>query len=748
MNTIQLGYVEKDVVFKNFTKLFEFNIVNLKNYSISPRGGTFEIEQDLITDNTQKIITYCIYQLGNCQFWAFCELTGFSNGYYMYTVSTDAVTTAFKNGVFDGAQMQIAFTSIPGYGYQYTRDSRRMLSPQKTVNKYRAESADDFILTSATQGCVCMQVLQGFERYYANTTAGETVWTQTYAQGAGNAPCNINTYILSLTNFNRLWQIIKYGGHDKNGNTLSKWTQGEQAAYLKSILQVYYIPISYTMLGSISDFRDNFLLTDHIYFPSVSDSDNFPDSKTVDFYYCVQDMTPAQGVSFKAYVTNLSINKPTNNNKFLCVGLPTVTIPASVNKFRDNNMQILYQPYICKPMQISPQILGTSTDTTIEMRLYLDFAGAQYYGILYVNGQPMSQYTTTGMFTQMFPIAIGDSVSNYSAARTQAYISTGVSAIGAIGSVGLAASTGNIAALASLPASVAGVANGIKSISDIDIAQSAAGHIMGAAGTAGALMYSDVCVTISYNDYATTDAEWGIYGMPAIDALRPMNTLSTSNGYLQVNTVYNMSYGKIPKSIVDDAITQLKNGVFLEKKDDVSMAYKKIFLSPSNQTSNIGAYVNTNECEQCERFAAYAKNFLTANYSCEVQIATRADNMNTRCAKAKDWGADIYLAIHTNAFSNAAVHGTETYHHSTDTRGKAFATKLLQTVSAITGVKRSVKTNDSLIELNTPTCTRAYIEVDFHSNATQAAWMVENAQLIGETIGETIASFEELPRKN
>ena len=37
MNTIQLGYIDKDVVFKNFTKLFEFDIVSLKNYSISPR---------------------------------------------------------------------------------------------------------------------------------------------------------------------------------------------------------------------------------------------------------------------------------------------------------------------------------------------------------------------------------------------------------------------------------------------------------------------------------------------------------------------------------------------------------------------------------------------------------------------------------------------------------------------------------------------------------------------------------------
>ena len=563
MNTIQLGYIEKDVVFKNFTKLFEFDIVNLKNYSISPRGGTFEIEQDLLTDNTQQIITYCIYQLGNCQFWAFCELTGFSNGYYKYTAFVDAVTTAFKNGVFDAATMKVMYAYNEVYTYlTFSRDSRRMLKPQKTVKTVRADGADEFVLTAATQGCVCMQVLQGFERYYANIHPGETVWTQTYAQGAGNAPCNINTYIFNLTNFNRLWQIIKYGGYDKNGNKLNKWTQGEQAAYLKSILQVYYVPLDYVSLTASQNFRANFISTDHIYFPSVSDSDSYPDSKNVDFYYCVNEMTPAQGVSFQAYVTNLSINKPTNDNKFLYYSLPTVTIPSTLNQFREHDMQILYQPYICKPMQLSPQLLGISTDTTIDMRIYLDFAGAQYYGILYVDGKPMPQYTTTGMFTQTFPIAIGDSVSNYSAARTQAYISTGLSAIGAIGSIGMAFN-GNVGALASLPASAAGVANGIKSISDIDIAQSAAGHIMGTAGTAGALMYSDVSVTVSYNDYMASSGQWGKYGKRAKDIDYPMSALVNVKGYMQISSVCGESYATVPKSIIDDAIAQLKNGVFM-----------------------------------------------------------------------------------------------------------------------------------------------------------------------------------------
>lgn len=563
MNTIQLGYIEKDVVFKNFTKLFEFDIVNLKNYSISPRGGTFEIEQDLLTDNTQQIITYCIYQLGTCQVWAFCELTGFSNGYYKYSVIADAVTTAFKNSVFDNAKMQVAFSSIPEYEYKYMRDGRRMLSSKKTVKTFRAKDADAFIMQSATQGYVCMQVLQGFDRYYTEINGVAASSNQTYAQGAGNAPCNINTYLFSLTNFNRLWQIIRYGGYDKNGNKLNKWTQGEQAAYLKSILQVYYIPLQDILISSSPAFRDNFRSVNYIDFPSVADSDNLPSSKTVEFYYCVQEMTPEMGKSFSAWVTSRSTHLPTKETRFAGYSLPEIKIPSTVNPYRDNNMQIVYNPYICNPVQISPQLLNTTTDTTIYMRLYLDFAGAQYYGILYVDNVPMPQYTVTGMFAQTFPIAIGDSVSNYAAARNQAYMAAGVSTIGAIGTIGLAAATKNTTALASLPAEIAGVANNIKSISDIDVAQSAAGHIMNTAGTAGALMYSNISIVISYNDYATTDTQWGAYGMPALDIVRPMSALADKTGYLQISSVYNVSYNRVPKSIIDDAITQLKNGVFL-----------------------------------------------------------------------------------------------------------------------------------------------------------------------------------------
>lgn len=169
------------------------------------------------------------------------------------------------------------------------------------------------------------------------------------------------------------------------------------------------------------------------------------------------------------------------------------------------------------------------------------------------------------------------------------------------------------------------------------------------------------------------------------------------------------------------------------------MEIKKIFLSPSNQTANVGAYPGTNEHEQCQLIAEAATEYLESNYKCEVIIPAVQDNMKTRAEYANAIGADIYLAIHTNAFSDNTVHGTETYYYSSDAKGKAFAEALLNAVGDITGTKRRCIANDSLIELNTPVCTRAYIEVEFHSNPEKAVWITENVTLIGQTIGECIA---------
>ena len=174
----------------------------------------------------------------------------------------------------------------------------------------------------------------------------------------------------------------------------------------------------------------------------------------------------------------------------------------------------------------------------------------------------------------------------------------------------------------------------------------------------------------------------------------------------------------------------------------------KIFLSPSNETKNIGCYktYNTNECEQAEKIAEAAKTYL-ADYECEVMIGKRADTMQTRIAKAKEWGEQVHVPIHTNACSSSTVWGTETFYHSEDKQGKKLATALLNELGSLIGKKRSAKARDNLIETNTPCCTRAYIECDFHTNPERAKWIVNHTKDIGECIAKTLIEFYSIAKK-
>lgn len=164
-----------------------------------------------------------------------------------------------------------------------------------------------------------------------------------------------------------------------------------------------------------------------------------------------------------------------------------------------------------------------------------------------------------------------------------------------------------------------------------------------------------------------------------------------------------------------------------------------IFLSPSNQTANIYAYGNTNEHEQCQKIARAAYDYLTQNYSCNVEIADKGWDISKRAEEARAFDADFYIAIHTNAY-NDTVKGVETYYYGGDRQGQSFAARLLNDMTLIGIVKRRTAAR-TYGELIMPTCARTYVEVDFHSNPERAKWIIENTKLIGERIAKTIVEY-------
>lgn len=181
---------------------------------------------------------------------------------------------------------------------------------------------------------------------------------------------------------------------------------------------------------------------------------------------------------------------------------------------------------------------------------------------------------------------------------------------------------------------------------------------------------------------------------------------------------------------------------------------KKIYLSPSNQDGNLYAYGNTNEMEQCNRIAEYAK---TALERCgfDVKKAPKGQAMKTSIAESNSWGANLHVPIHTNACTNngtGKAGGTVVFVYNTGSAHMKFAEPIYNCVQAVSPgtTDYGVQANPGLAELNSTIAMGIYIEVDFHDNPPIAKWIIENPKTIGEAICKGICKgygVEYVPEK-
>lgn len=165
----------------------------------------------------------------------------------------------------------------------------------------------------------------------------------------------------------------------------------------------------------------------------------------------------------------------------------------------------------------------------------------------------------------------------------------------------------------------------------------------------------------------------------------------------------------------------------------------KIYVSPSNQTTNPYSYGGTNEEVQCNRIADALIPHLERN-GYEVKRATRGNSIATNVNESNAWGAALHLAIHTNA---GGGQGTEAYYWTTSAAGKKYAQAIYNRVAAISiGADRGLKSGNHLYEIKMTKSAAVLVECEYHDNADLAKWIVENVAAIGEAIARGICEAD------
>ena len=170
----------------------------------------------------------------------------------------------------------------------------------------------------------------------------------------------------------------------------------------------------------------------------------------------------------------------------------------------------------------------------------------------------------------------------------------------------------------------------------------------------------------------------------------------------------------------------------------------KLWLSPSNQTRNIGFGEYRSEKERMNEVADVVEPILKKQ-GIKVYRNDPEKSIREYTDEANKLGVDLYFAIHSNAAGNGAARGTEAWCHRKGGEGERFAKRILDNIMTIyPGPNRGVKEgynrfgDKPMHEPAAPKCASVLVEIAFHDNEKDAAWIMANIEPIGKVLARAV----------
>ncbi|MDD4706093.1 MAG: FN3 associated domain-containing protein [Bacilli bacterium] len=174
-----------------------------------------------------------------------------------------------------------------------------------------------------------------------------------------------------------------------------------------------------------------------------------------------------------------------------------------------------------------------------------------------------------------------------------------------------------------------------------------------------------------------------------------------------------------------------------------------VYLSPSNQEMNFGIKSTGYSNEQFEMNDL--TNFIEKrlkSHNIKVYRNSPYGNINLWTADSRYYGVDLHLAIHSNASPSHDVFGIETWIHEQSSKTYSLANLIQDSLINIyyseeeignRGVKYANGAMGEVNELAVP--FGILIEIAHHDYEKDAAWIIQNKELIGNTIADTILKY-------
>lgn len=162
-----------------------------------------------------------------------------------------------------------------------------------------------------------------------------------------------------------------------------------------------------------------------------------------------------------------------------------------------------------------------------------------------------------------------------------------------------------------------------------------------------------------------------------------------------------------------------------------------------------------NEGDQMFKYSLIQKKALEQYENVKVLLTRKTIRENPSLeSRGKMYKGDLFISLHTNAFSNPNVSGTETFVsvRNSDTLAKKINDTIVRTLGTKNrGVKRRKQSNGKDwygVLRNSVSDYSILIEHVFHTNRNDSKKFLDNQEKLAEEVAKTIANHYGLKRKD
>lgn len=174
------------------------------------------------------------------------------------------------------------------------------------------------------------------------------------------------------------------------------------------------------------------------------------------------------------------------------------------------------------------------------------------------------------------------------------------------------------------------------------------------------------------------------------------------------------------------------------------MEEKVVFLSPSTQEFNVGYGDFGTEEYRMNRITDILEEILK-NQGYTVYRNNPNEKLSEAVRKSNEIGPDIHVSIHSNASGKGYnAQGPEIFANRPNTSGDKLANYIYDEIMKIYPDQtkgRGVLFTSSLYEIIRTNAPAVLLEIAFHDNPDDAAWIINNETEIAQAIADGINNY-------